>query len=135
MFHWFRLLVFGLQPCRKPKTDNQQLLRNKFIIKLKHEVNLRFETQTIVFGFKPEKISNSTNLKLNKTKKAKFLNPKLIQTVTNIVSMNFWEVFNSIKIYYVNLTSECNFQIWFTVINVTNSTNSLLLSRVGTKIA
>jgi hypothetical protein len=33
------------EPCRKPKANNQQLLRNKLKLKLKHEVNLRFETQ------------------------------------------------------------------------------------------
>ena len=31
--------------CRKPKTNNKQLLRNKLKLELKYEVNLRFETQ------------------------------------------------------------------------------------------
>jgi hypothetical protein len=30
---------------RKPKTNNQQLLRNKLKMELKYDVNLRFETQ------------------------------------------------------------------------------------------
>ena len=33
------------ESCRKPKTNNQQLLRNKLKLELKYEVNLRFETQ------------------------------------------------------------------------------------------
>ena len=33
------------EPCRKPKINNQQLLRNKLKLKLKYEVNPRFETQ------------------------------------------------------------------------------------------
>ena len=38
-------LGFIAQFCRKPKTSNQQLLRNKLELELKYEVNLRFETQ------------------------------------------------------------------------------------------
>ena len=34
-----------VKPCRKPKNNNQQLLRNKLKLELKYEVNLRFETQ------------------------------------------------------------------------------------------
>jgi hypothetical protein len=33
------------ESCRKPKTNNQQLLRKKLKLELKYEVNLRFETQ------------------------------------------------------------------------------------------
>ena len=33
------------EPSRKPKTNNQELLRNNLKLKLKYEVNLRFETQ------------------------------------------------------------------------------------------
>ena len=33
------------EPCRKPKTNNQQFLRDKLKLKLKCEVNLRFKTQ------------------------------------------------------------------------------------------
>ena len=33
------------EPCRKPKANDQQLLKNKLKLKLKYEVNLRFETQ------------------------------------------------------------------------------------------
>ena len=32
------------EPCRKPDTNNWQLLRNKLKLKFKYEVNLRFET-------------------------------------------------------------------------------------------
>ena len=42
------------EPCRKPNTDNQQLLRNKKNPKLKYEVNLRFETRKKI-GSRPEK--------------------------------------------------------------------------------
>jgi hypothetical protein len=38
------------EPCRKPKTDNQQMLRNNLKLKLKYEVNLRDETQIKVLG-------------------------------------------------------------------------------------
>ena len=33
------------ESCRKSKTNNQQLLRDKLKLKLKYEVNIRFETQ------------------------------------------------------------------------------------------
>ena len=33
------------ESCRKPKTNNQQLLRNKLKLALKYELNIRFETQ------------------------------------------------------------------------------------------
>ena len=33
------------KPCRKAKTNNQQLLRKKLKLKLKYEGNLRFGTQ------------------------------------------------------------------------------------------
>ena len=33
------------EPCRKPKANNQQLLRNKSKLKLKYEVKLKFENQ------------------------------------------------------------------------------------------
>ena len=34
-----------VESYKKPKTNNQQLLRNKLKLELKYEVNLRFETQ------------------------------------------------------------------------------------------
>ena len=46
------------EPCRKPKTNNQQLSRNKLKMKLKYEVKLMFETQI----WKPEN-EKSENLK------------------------------------------------------------------------
>ena len=33
------------ESCRKSKTNNQQLLRDKLKLELKYEVNIRFETQ------------------------------------------------------------------------------------------
>ena len=43
----FKTLGLTVEPCRKVQTDdNQQLLRNEKKLKLKYEVNLRFETQT-----------------------------------------------------------------------------------------
>ena len=48
------------ESCRKPKTNNQQLLRNKLTLELKYEVNLRFETQI----WKPEN-EKPGNEKLN----------------------------------------------------------------------
>ena len=38
------------EPCRKPKTNNQQLLRNKLKLKLKYEVKLKFETKILKPG-------------------------------------------------------------------------------------
>ena len=38
-------LDFTAESCRKPKTNNQQLLRNNLKLQLKYEVNLRVETQ------------------------------------------------------------------------------------------
>ena len=49
IFNWekmFKTLGLTVEPCRKVQTDNQQLLRNEKKLKLKYEVNLRFETQT-----------------------------------------------------------------------------------------
>ena len=40
------------EPCRKPKTSNQQLLKNKVKLKLKYEVNLRFENQVQTWKWK-----------------------------------------------------------------------------------
>ena len=53
------------EPCRKPKTNNQQLLRNKLKLKLKYEVNLRFETKI----WKPgaDQKNKHENEKLNST--------------------------------------------------------------------
>ena len=95
--------ILTVEPCRKTKTNNQQLLRNKLKLKLKYEVNLRFETQINVWV--------QTRKKWHRNWQAEFLVYFTVSSVTLKLSAGNANYFA--KFCICNWLGSCTVDLWY----------------------